>query len=329
MSRAVNFVWNYCNDAQKHAVSWNKKWLSGFDLNYLTASSAKELKLNAQTIQAIGQQYAKSRMQHKKPWLKYRGKKQLGWVPLKGQSIRVDGDDFIFAGNVFRVFNSRPIPENANIKDGTNFSRDNRGRWYLNVVVEAPDCPVKTGTESVGIDLGLKDFAVLSTGEKIEAPRIFRKYQACLGKLQRANKKRSTKKIHDKIKNSRKDFHHKLSTSLVNKYNTIFVGNVNSSKLVKTKMAKSVLDAGWSSFKTMLTYKSIRNGVNYLEVDEKFSTQTCFVCGSLTGPKGLTGLNKRIWKCVECNSTHDRDVNSAKNILGCGRATLVEGIVLV
>jgi IS605 OrfB family transposase len=329
MARAVNFVWNYCNDAQKHEVAWNKRWLSGFDLNNLTAGSSKELKLHSGTVHAVCEQYAKSRSQNKKPWLKYRSKRSLGWVPLKGCDFKVVGKDFVFLSYTFKVFNSRPIPEGAKVRDGTTFARDSRGRWFLNVVFEVEEAPKKLGDKAVGIDLGLKTFAAFSTGEKVENPKILASYAIKLATAQRANKTRQASKIYSRIRSTRQDFHHKLSTRLAKEFDSIYVGNVNASKLAKTTMAKSVFDAGWSAFRSMLAYKSIRNGATYLEVDEKFSTQTCAVCGCLTGPKGLAGLNKREWVCGECGSVHDRDINSAKNILalGCGRATLVEGIL--
>ena len=90
-------------------------------------------------------------------------------------------------------------------------------------------------------------------------------------------------------------------------------GDVNSKQLAKTRMAKSVLDAGWSTFRAMLKYKS----AGYMEVDEKFTTQTCSHCGALPPerPKGIAGLGIRHWECSECDASHDRDVNAAKNIL--------------
>jgi len=76
-SRAVNYVWNYCNDTQKHALKWNKRWPSGFDLNVLTTGCAKELGLHSGTVNAVCEQYAKSRSQHRRPYLRYRGQKAL------------------------------------------------------------------------------------------------------------------------------------------------------------------------------------------------------------------------------------------------------------
>ncbi len=104
----------------------------------------------------------------------------------------------------------------------------------------------------------------------------------------------------------------------------IFVGDVSSSKLVKTKMAKSVHDAGWSMFKRMLEYKSHQAGIIFEVVPENYTTRTCNVCGVIAGPKGHAGLNKRVWQC-SCGTVHDRDVNAALNIRRRGLATLEAG----
>ena len=108
---------------------------------------------------------------------------------------------------------------------------------------------------------------------------------------------------------------HKLSTGLVKNYGVIVVGDVSSSKLVKTKLAKSVLDAGWSTFKAQLLYKSHRAAAVFKEVNESFSTQDCSACGASTGPKGLTGLKVQHWTCSCCGIAHDRNRNAAQNIL--------------
>ena len=119
---------------------------------------------------------------------------------------------------------------------------------------------------------------------------------------------------------------HKLSTALVKEYGAIFIGNVNASALAKTRMAKSVLDAGWSMFRTMLQYKSDHAGVWFDEVDERYSTQTCSCCNRRTGPKGREGLGIREWAFPEWGAYHHRDINAAVNILAAGRRRLAEGI---
>ncbi|ONM82089.1 RNA-guided endonuclease InsQ/TnpB family protein [Pseudomonas aeruginosa] len=326
-ARAVNFVWNFCNDTQKHALKWRKRWPSGFDFNNLTNGCSKELGLHSGTINATCEQYAKSRSQKKRPYLRYRGEKSLAWVPLKGRDLKREGCSFRFAGNTFRVFNSRPLPE-GKIKDGTNFSRDRRGNWFLNIVIELPDTPARNIEAGVGIDLGLKEFASLSTGEKIENPRHLRSLEESLAKAQRARKRRQVANIHARIANSRRDFLQKLSSRIVREFDYIAVGNVSSARLAKTSMAKSVFDAGWTSFRNMLAYKAVKHGAWFEEVDERFSSQTCSNCGGLpdSRPKGIAGLGIREWTCSGCGVLHDRDTNAALNILRSGRRAPVVGI---
>jgi putative transposase len=180
----------------------------------------------------------------------------------------------------------------------------------------------------VGIDLGLEDLAALSTGEKIEAPRFYRKSEAKLATSQRARKTKRARAIHGKIANQRKDFWHKASNKLAREYGLIVVGDVSSSRLARTNKAKSVLDAGWSRLKDMLSWKlRLRSGGMLLEVSERWTTQVCSECGSLlrSRPTGITDLGIREWICDDCGSIHDRDTNTAKNILRAGLCALAEG----
>jgi putative transposase len=314
-ARKVNYVWNYCNDVQRQAVKAHRQWLGKFDLSYLTAGSSKVLEVSSHTVRGTCFEYATRRASSKKPWLRWRGKKSLGWVPLATLNLKynVKAHTFTFMGNEFRVYEGRPFQ--GKICCGSNFSQDSRGRWFLNVVTEIEECPLRPGNESVGIDLGLKDFATLSNGVKISGPKATSKYARKLAIAQRANKLKKVKKIYCKIKDVRKDFHHKESTKIIKQFNNVAVGDVSPKSLSKTNLAKSVNDAGWSSFRNMLRYKAIRFGATFKEVTENYSTQTCHICGVISGPKGLAGLNKREWTCSGCGVTHDRDVNAACNIL--------------
>jgi IS605 OrfB family transposase len=189
-----------------------------------------------------------------------------------------------------------------------------------------PEIPA--GQDSIGIDLGLKDTATCSDGTKLEAGRFYRDLESKLAAAQRAGKKGRVKNIHAKIANRRKDALHKFSRSLVNRSGEIYVGNVKSSSLAKTKMAKSVLDTGWAMLKTMLDYKCAHAGIVFKEVNESYTTQTCSCCGciSVSSPKGRSGLRIREWTCSECGVTHDRDINAARNILAVGHGRLAVGI---
>ncbi len=141
-------------------------------------------------------------------------------------------------------------------------------------------------------------------------PKIYHEAEDTLG----------VRAIHAKIRNRRKDAIHKFTTHLAERYGVIFVGDVSSAKLVKTKMAKSVLDAGWHQLKTQLKYKAIARSGVFEEVNEAYSTQVCSCCGAKpdSSPKGRAGLGIRHWICSECGAEHDRDINAALNILAAG-----------
>jgi putative transposase len=125
--------------------------------------------------------------------------------------------------------------------------------------------------------------------------------------------------LHRTAARRRKDALHQFSRKIVDQYQSIIIGDVSSTKLVKTRMAKSVLDAGWGMLKTLLQYKGQQAGRRVRVVSERNTTRTCSSCGALTGPTGLDMCAVRSWVCSECGDTHDRDVNAAKNILAAGR----------
>jgi putative transposase len=328
---AVNYVWNYLNETQMKAARDGRTWLNKHDMMHLTAGATKQgLDLHSQTVQQICKQYDTSRQQHRKPWLQWRkskgSRRSLGWVPFNQQAVQFLNGAFAFRGESYNVFLHRPMPEDAKIGCGA-FSEDSRGRWYINVPVEMPEA-TQAVNRRVGIDLGLNRLAKLSDGSEIEAPKFYRASEAKLATVQRARKAKRVRAIHAKIRNRRKDFLHKQTSKLVKQYGFIAVGNVSPSKLAQSNMAKSVLDASWADFKTMLSWKSrLRGGGMLLEVDEAYTTQTCSECGWLppSRPKGIAGLAIREWTCTECGAVHDRDTNAARNILRSGLATLAAG----
>ncbi|MGH8199692.1 MAG: RNA-guided endonuclease InsQ/TnpB family protein [Steroidobacteraceae bacterium] len=281
----------------------------------LTSGSSKLLGLHSDTVQAVCKQFAISREgSGKRP--RWRGRRSLGWVPFQAaRAVRLQGDMAIFLGRRYRLWLSRSI--NGRILCGS-FAEDARGRWYLNLEVEVRE-DKEHGAGEVGIDLGLKSLVTLSTGHKVQAPRIYRKYERALAVAQRAGRKPRVRAIHAKIASCRKHFLHELSTRLVRENRRICVGNVNSCGLARTSLAKSVLDAGWSQLRSQLRYKAIRHGAEYIEVDERFSTQACSACGARGGPQGREGLVVRDWSCGGCGARHDRDINSAINLLVSGR----------
>lgn len=327
MARSVNFVWNYVNELSSRAIRERDVFLSEYDLHPYTKGAGKELGLHSQTLQCVAKEYVTRRKQFKKSRLNWRrsggAKRSLGWIPVNTGAASWKNGQVYHAGHYFKVWDSYGL---AQYKFRTaSFNEDARGRWYFNVVVEM-EARRAQGVSAVGIDLGLIEAATTSNGIKLES-KHYRRLEEKLGIAQRANKKCCAKAIHAKIKNKRKDDIHKFSRTLVNANAAIFVGNVQSLPLTKTKMAKSVLDAGWGILKTTLEYKCNHAGVVFEEVNEAYTTQVCSCCGCLSpnSPKGRAGLRIREWTC-ECGSTHDRDINAARNILAAGHRRLAVGI---
>jgi putative transposase len=348
LAREVNTVFNYCNELSVKVFERERRFLSGFDFwPFLQGVTRGECALNlpVQTVQETAEEYARRRTQHRKvrlAWRKSGGvRRSLGWIPFKVRTIRYRAGQVYFAGRWLSLWDSYGLKD-FELRAG-NFAEDSRGRWYLNVCVPSAQ---GSGSErnkpsagsildrsvpSIGIDLGLKRFATFSGAAMtpIDAERFYRDLEPALACAQRARKRNRTRALHAKVANRRRDFLQKLSTRLVTGHGAIFVGNVNASALAKTRHAKSVLDAGWSAFRTMLQYKCANAGVWFDEVEEAFSTQTCSECKSRTGPKGREGLGIRGWTCSACGAIHDRDVNAAQNILAAGHRRLAEGIVVL
>src|SRR6185369_10860304 len=238
------------------------------------------LDIHSHTVQRVCRQYFNSRQTKRKPWLRWRGRKSLGWVPFNTGHVTLSNGQFVFRGKFYEVMHMRDIAPDAVIHAGS-FNADSAGRWYINVTVEVPSENTIHSGGAVGIDLGLKDIAVLSTGAKINAPRLLRAAELKLGTMQRAAKTRRVTYIHRKVANRRKDFLHKVSNKITKEFGTIIVGDVSAARLVRSRMAKSVLDAGWTTFRNMLSYKAIARGGSFLEISETKTTQICSACGSL------------------------------------------------
>ena len=317
-AREVNDMWNYC----KGTPDKDGKWNSGFDLCHATAGVAKTFmhKINADCVQRVCTHYAQKRRQFKKH---LRGRtdtgshRSLGFVPFKATSLKIQGNAVRFAGKTFRVFDIERLLAYGTRKSGS-FSQDSLGQWWLNVCVELPEQPVVETGKSIGIDLGLKATATCSDGTKLEAANLYRRAESKLANAQRRGHKRQAKRIHLKVKNQRMDALHKFSRKLVDENDVIVIGDVSSSRLVKTRMAKSVLDSGWGMLKQFIQYKGSYAGKTVEVVNESYTSRACSRCGCLSGPQGVNGLRVREWTCVDCGAVHDRDGNAARNILTLG-----------
>jgi IS605 OrfB family transposase len=329
LAKEVNFVWNFCNELSIKHTERTGSFMSAYTMDKYTAGATKEgLLVPASTVQAISAEYCTRRKQFKKRRLNWRksggSKRSLGWIPFKKDAIRYKNGQIFFQKKPISIFKSYDLSDKT-IKCGS-FSQDARGRWYVNLTVEVHIAQNNTASRAVGIDLGLKTTAATSDGN-LMVSRRYRQLENKLAKAQRANKAKLSKTISAKIKNRRNNDQHQFSRLLANEYGAIFVGNVSSSKLIKTRMAKSVHDAGWSQFKTMLEYKCHEAGVVFLEVNEYNTTRTCSSCLEVpdSSPKGMGSLRIREWACNCCGVIHDRDINASKNILRIGLDTLAVG----
>ena len=216
-------------------------------------------------------------------------------------------------------------------------SRDPCGRWYVSFAVDAPaPAPLPAAGAVVGVDLGIKDFAVTSGGKKIPNPRSLAKRERGLARYQRrlarcqqgpANRAKARAKVaraHRKVRASRADFLHRTSARLVRDHDVIVIEDLAVQNMVRNHLlAKAISDCGWGEFRRQLQYKAARAGRRLIVIDRWYpSSKTCSACGHL-----LTELplSTRAWQCPSCGTRHDRDVNAAKNILAAGLAVTACG----
>lgn len=219
------------------------------------------------------------------------------------------------------------------------------GKYFVSILVETEVQPLhKTGT-SIGIDLGITDFAILSDGQKVDNNKFTSKMEKKLKREQRKlsrrafiekkkgvslfeaknyqKQKRKVARLQEKVMNQRNDFLHKLSTEIIKNHDVICIEDLNTKGMLRNrKLSKSISDVSWSAFVTKLEYKANWYGKTIIKIDRWFpSTQLCSNCGHQGGKKSL---DIREWTCVQCHAHHDRDVNASKNILGEGLRAISE-----
>jgi putative transposase len=213
-------------------------------------------------------------------------------------------------------------------------SREADGRWYVTFAVETtdPDPDPRTGRE-IGLDLGVKDFAVTSDGDKIANPRHLERkarnlarYQRRMARKRRGSANRRKAKVaaaHRKVRHARQDFLHKTTTRLVRDHDPVAIEDLHVAGMVRNRrLARAISDCGWGEFRRQLEYKCERAGRTLVVIDRWFpSSKTCSACGYLLT---TLSLGTRHWTCPSCRTRHDRDVNAATNTLAAGRAAARE-----
>ncbi|MGW3028890.1 RNA-guided endonuclease InsQ/TnpB family protein [Streptomyces sp. NPDC001221] len=239
-----------------------------------------------------------------------------GWKITPGERLRLPK-----VGDV-SVKWSRTLPSTPTT---VTVIKDSAGRYFASFVVETgPEEVLTPLTPEVGIDLGLGHFAVLSDGTKIDSPRFLRRAEKHLKRAQQflsrkekgsSNRDKARLRVaraHARVTDARREFHHQLSTKLIRENQAIAVEDLAVKGLARTRLAKSVHDAGWSQFVTMLEYKASRYGRIFVRIGRfEPTSQVCSACGIKDGPKPL---HIREWTCGACGTVLDRDINAAVNV---------------
>jgi len=269
---------------------------------------------------------------------RFKGKDRFDTVEFSshGDGCKLDGDRvyFQYVGSV-KVRLHRPV---AGTIKTLSFKRE-AGRWYLIASCDLGTAPAKRPVErTAGIDLGLKAFLTTSDGEHVQSPQCYRKAQAKLRRAQRhlsrckdsSNRRRKARqrvaRLHHHLANQRRDWQHKTALALVRTYDVIAHEDLNVKGLARTRLAKSIHDAGWTQFLAILTSKAEGAGVAVVAVDARNTTQVCSGCRAL--PAVPLTLRDRVYHCASCHVSLDRDVNAAHNIkrLGCSRQAPTEAM---
>ncbi len=346
-------VWNDCLRDRKEAHAAGLPYVTSAELSRLRITQAKRTNERAwfadvsavvlqQSLRDLDAAYKNffdslkgKRKGRKAGPPRYKSKKdtrQSVRLTASAFSLRENGTVYVAKVGELAVRWSRPLPA---APTSLTVTRDSCGRHFLSFVVDTePDLLPKAEVDT-GIDLGLTAFAVLSDGRKIGSPRFLRRAEKKLKRGQRelsrktkgsknwAKARRKVARCHAKVANQRRDFQHKASTQIIRDNQAVYVEDLAVSGLGRTRLAKSVYDAGWSAFVRMLEYKAVKHGRTFAQVDRAFpSSQICSACGFRDVPKPL---HVREWTCGACGTVHDRDHNAACNVLFEGRRIVAAG----
>lgn len=337
-------VYNLALEVKIRAYKEHGVGLSGYDLIYQLTELKKDFSyLNEVDSQALQASVNKIDISFKNffrgsGYPKFKSKREQQSFQCPRNTRKID-----WINNTLTIPKIKNIPIildrafDGQIKTVT-ISKTNTGKYFASVLVdnklELPEKVKINPDTAIGIDLGIKDFAILSTGEKIKNPKYLRNGMKRLKVLQRrasrkkkgsCNRKKANKRLaiyHEKIANRRKDFLQKVSTRIIgdNQTGTVCVETLAVANMMKNHhLAQAISDVGWYEFVRMLEYKANWYGKNIIRIGRfEASTKTCSNCGA---KNELLTLSDRSWTCGSCFVTHDRDVNAAKNIKFIGLNT--------
>lgn len=306
------------------------KWRHDDETNWLSEVSSEALQKSAKNLAQAYKNFFRRIKNHENPGFpKFKSKKNSKQNYTLG---KVSKSEFKHDTKRIKLAKLRSVRFRGYLPQGdiirVTISKSPSGKYHLSACYRNVEMEQFEKTDKgVGIDLGIKDFAIFSDGTKIENPKYFVNTQKKLAKSQRnlSRKSRGSRnrekqrikvaRIHEKIANQRKDFLQKLSTKIIKNYDIICLEDLQVKNMVKNhKLAKSISDVSWSSFIAMLKYKAEWHDKKIIQIDKFYpSSQICNCCG-FKNPK-IKDLSIRQWICPNCDEIHDRDINAAKNIL--------------
>lgn len=314
-------VWNWA--VRKIALDAKDKiYYSAKDFQNLLANHGEKMEIPSHTLQGILSQAHSAwtrcfKKIAKKPRLKGMRNK-LNSIPFP-DPIKPPKDKHIGIPGLGKLrFHKQDLPE-GEIKCGRIVKR--ASGWYLCLFIATDrEAIERVADGQLGIDPGFKSLLTMSDGEVLDHPRELEAIEHRLAQAQRGHHKVLAARLQERRANRVKDRNHKLSLRLVRE-NSFIAFSGDHHKGVANKFGKSVSSSSHYQLRQMIAYKSRAGGTEYVEPDAKFSTMTCSACGSRSGPTGWDGLAVRQWRCSDCGSLHDRDVNAARNTLLAGLGT--------
>lgn len=256
---------------------------------------------------------------------RFRGPNRYDSFTYPQSGYRIE-DSRVFLSKIGHVKAVIHRPLEGTVKTAT-VRKTATGKWFVCLSCEVEPEPLPESTEAVGVDVGLTDIIATSDGEKVPAPRFFRKEEKDLARCQRrlseapkgsherAKRRKVVAKVHERIKNKRANFAHQESRRLVDRYGFIAVEDLSVNRMNKNHcLAKSIADAAWTDLTEKIRYKAEDAGRTFVKVNPAYTTQDCSCCGH----RQVMPLSKRMYDCPECGLSLDRDVNAGLNILRLG-----------
>jgi putative transposase len=341
---SVRWVWNYCLSLNNETYKATGKGISGMDLKKQLPLLKKQKETEwlketysqclQQTVLNLSQAfvnffekkagYPRFKSRHGRQSLQYPQNVEIENSLIKFPKLGV------IKANIHRTFDGE-------LKTVT-ITKTKTGKYYASLLFEdeSPEPRQSRDGKAVGIDLGLTHFCITSDGSKYHNPRHFKKHERNLkrkqqklsrkakGSKSREKARRLVARAYEKVSNARQDFLHKLSRKIINENQVVIAENLNIKGMVKNhKLALAISDCGWSMFLNFLDYKSKRDGKIFLEIDRFFpSSKTCNICLNIVD---RLPLDIRNWECPSCHTSHDRDINAARNIRDEGLRVIASG----